>query len=579
MTFTIQAQAAASGIAIGRAVVRVGSAVAVRHERIRADQVAAELARARAARDAAIAELHHLRQSLPADTPGELDALLDVHLMLLQDASVAQAIRHNIIERRYNAEWALTAQLEALSRQFDAMPDAYLRERKADLEQLSARVLRHMQGLAHADDAPAVPAAPDAPGTILVAHDIAPADMLRLRQHAPAGLVTGAGGRTSHTAIVARSMGIAAVVGAQAQTQHIRQNDWLIVDGDAGLVLVNPDAATLAHYRAREKTQQHERARLARLRHSATRTKDGVRVELLANIGQPHDSAAALHAGAVGVGLFRSEFLFMGRAGPWPDEDEQYRAYRQALDALHGLPLTIRTLDAGADKPLADTPSGALHTHHNPALGLRGIRIGLRDAVRFRVQLRAILRAAAHGPVRLLFPMLTHPGEIAPLLVQVRLAQQELLARGITPWPVPLGAMIEVPAAALLAQVFLRHFDFLSIGTNDLIQYTLAVDRGDEAVADLYDPLHPGVLRLLAEVIAQAQAHGKSVCVCGEMAGDTRMTHLLLGLGLRCFSMPAARILAVKDQILQADSTRLAPWARRVLAADDPAQLLQEVPR
>jgi len=569
MICTIQAQPAAPGLAIGRAVVVAASRVDARHYRIRPEQVAAELARARAARDAAIEELRQLRQNLPPNVPGELDALLDVHLMLLQDPSVAHSICQYIRAHLYNAEWALAAQLESLTRQFDAMPDAYLRERKADLEQLSARVLRHMQGL----PMPLCPAPPPADtgdgghATILVAHDISPADMLLLRQRAFAGFVTTAGGCTSHTAIVARSMGLPAVVGGGAAAQRIRQDDWLIVDGDAGLVLVNPPAATLEAYRARERQQRSARAHLSRLRHTPTCTLDGARIELLANIEHPQDCTAAVRAGAVGVGLFRSEFLFMGRAGHMPDEDEQYRAYRQALDGMQGLPLTIRTLDVGADKPLC----AAAHVHRsNPALGLRGIRASLAAPAHFRAQLRAILRAGAHGPVRMLFPMLTHPCEIAPTLAQVRLAQQELQARGIVPWPVPLGAMIEVPAAALAARHFLRHFDFLSIGTNDLIQYTLAVDRNDETVAPLYDPLHPGMLRLLAEVIAQAQAHGKSASVCGEMAGDVRMTHLLLGLGLRCFSMPAAHLLAVKQQILRADTRTLAPWVQQVLHGEYP---------
>jgi phosphotransferase system enzyme I (PtsI) len=277
-------------------------------------------------------------------------------------------------------------------------------------------------------------------------------------------------------------------------------------------------------------------------------------------------------AGAVGVGLFRSEFLFMGRHGRLPDEEEQYQAYRRAVEGMQGLPVTIRTVDVGADKPMGGASADGAHL--NPALGLRAIRWSLADPAMFLTQLRAILRAAAHGPVKMLIPMLAHLGEIRQTLALIEQARTELQRDGKSHGQVALGAMIEIPAAALMLKTFLKHFDYLSLGTNDLIQYTLAIDRADDSVAYLYDPLHPAVLRLVADTIAECRAQGKDVSVCGEMAGDTGMTRLLLGLGLRSFSMHPAQILAVKQEVLRADTTKLMPWAQDVLAADDPASLL-----
>lgn len=589
MTFAIHGLAVSRGVAIGRAVVVASSRMEVVHYFIRPDQVESEIQRARTARNAVIDELRRLQEEMPKDAPGELDALLDVHLMLLQDQALAEAIRNWISERLYNAEWALTTQLEIVSRQFDEMDDEYLRERKADLEQVVERILRHMKGAASpiAQVAPPLAPAGTTPAAdgqqlsldvttetplVLVAQDLSPADMLQFKSKVFAGFITAVGGKTSHTAIVARSMDIPAVVGARAASQLIRQDDWVIIDGNEGVVIVDPTPIILAEYSFRQRQTELERERLTRLRYTPSLTMDGQKVELLANIEQPSDGAAAVRAGAVGVGLFRTEFLFMGRSGNLPGEEEQYRAYREAIDGMQGMPVTIRTLDVGADKPLDKAQPKDYYL--NPALGLRAIRWSLADPVMFRTQLRAILRAAAHGQIKLLFPMLAHRSEIEQTLAQLRQAQHELDVRGVAYGPVKLGAMIEIPAAALTVRSFLRYFDFLSIGTNDLIQYTLAIDRADETVAHLYDPMHPAVLRLVAEVIAAANAAGKEVCVCGEMAGDLSMTRLLLGLGLRSFSMHPAQILAVKQEVLRADSSKLAPWAAEVLGSECPAQML-----
>ena len=582
MTFSIHGIPVARGIAIGRAVLVASSRVDVTHYFIPPDQVQEELQRLGAARDAVVEELQRLQLEMPKDAPPELDALLDVHLMLLQDELLGAGVRQWIRERLYNAEWALITQLEIVSRQFDEMEDPYLRERKADLEQVVERVLRRLKGAAAPVAAPP-PRAPrqhdlllddtiDVP-LVLVAHDLSPADMLQFKKSVFAGFVTDVGGKTSHTAIVARSMDIPAVVGARSASHLVRQDDWVIIDGDAGVMIVDPSPIILAEYGFKQRQGELERGRLARLKNTPAVTLDGKRIELLANIEQPEDTAAALAVGAVGVGLFRTEFLFMGREGKLPDEEEQYRAYRAAVDGMHGMPVTIRTIDIGADKPLDDRRPD---THLNPALGLRAIRWSLAEPAMFLTQLRAILRAAAHGQAYVLIPMLAHADEIRQTLDLLDKARAQLDARGQTYGAIKLGAMIEVPAAALSLRLFLRHFDFLSVGTNDLIQYTLAIDRADESVAHLYDQLHPAVLRLLADTIGQSRARGKGVSVCGEMAGDPAMTRLLLGLGLRSFSMHPSQILAVKQEILRADAGKLSAWAQAVLDSDEPATLLGE---
>lgn len=581
MTFSIHGLAVARGVAIGRAVLVASSRLDVAHYFIAADQVEAEIARLRVARNSVVEELQRLQKDLPKDAPQELGALLDVHLMLLQDDELTAGVKRWIRERLYNAEWALTSQFEVLARQFDEMEDAYLRERKADLEQVVERVLRHMMGAA----SPVAPREPrqrrqgelllddthDVP-LVLVAHDLSPADMLQFKKSVFAGFVTDVGGRTSHTAIVARSMDIPAVVGTRTASQLVRQDDWIIVDGEAGIVIVDPSPIILAEYGFKQRQGELERERLSRLRNTPAVTRDGQRVELLANIEMPDDARTALKVGAVGVGLFRSEFLFMGRHGVLPDEEEQYQAYRAAVEGMQGLPVTIRTVDVGADKPLDELRHDDAHL--NPALGLRAIRWSLAEPAMFLTQLRAILRAAAHGPVNLLIPMLAHLGEIRQMQALLAQARTQLAQAGTPHGLVRVGAMIEVPAAALMVDSFARAFDFLSIGTNDLIQYTLAIDRADETVAHLYDPLHPAVLRLVAATLDAGARHGKPVSLCGEMAGDPALTRLLLGLGLRSFSMHPAQILAVKQEVLRADAARLRDWALQVAAAEEPAALL-----
>jgi phosphotransferase system enzyme I (PtsI) len=584
VTFSIHGLAVARGIAIGRAVLVASSRVDVAHYFINASQVEAEIERVRAGRDAVVEEIQRLQASVahmgPKEAPHELIALLDVHLMLLEDEELSSGVRHWIQDRLYTAEWALTTQLEVIARQFDEMEDEYLRGRKADLEQITEKVLRAMSGVASPvtlsssrttrklsqqdlllDDTVDVP-------LILVAHDLSPADMLQFKQSVFAGFVTDVGGKTSHTAIVARSLDIPAVVGARLASQLVRQDDWVIVDGDAGVMVVDPSPIVLAEYGFKQRQGELERGRLRRLLHTPAVTLDGQKIELLANIEMPEDAPGAIQAGAVGVGLFRSEFLFMGRHGRLPNEEEQYQAYRRAIEGMQGLPVTIRTVDVGADKPLDESLPDAAHL--NPALGLRAIRWSLADPAMFLTQLRAILRAAAHGQANLLIPMLVQASEIRQTFSLIDHARVQLDNQGIAYGPVKIGAMIEVPAAALTLKVFLKYFDFLSIGTNDLIQYTLAIDRTDESVAHLYDSLHPAVLRLVALTISECKAQAKPVSLCGEMAGDPDLTRLLLGMGLRSFSMHPAQILAVKQEVLRADAGKLVKWAEQVMADDEP---------
>ena len=591
MTFSVHGLAVSRGIAIGRAVLVASSRGDVAHYFIEASSTADEVQRIRLARDMVTEEITRLQRDLPKDAPHEISALLDVHLMLLQDEQLISGVKHWITDRHYNAEWALTTQYEIIARQFDDMEDEYLRERKADLEQVVERILRVMKGAASPvqpsrqagasrkqsqqdlllDDTMDVP-------LVLIAHDISPADMLQFKQSLFVGFATDVGGKTSHTAIVARSMDIPAVVGARSASQLIEQDDWVIIDGDAGVLIVDPSPIILAEYGFKQRQVELERERLNRLKHTPAITIDGQKVELLANIEMPGDTLGAVKAGAVGVGLFRSEFLFMGRESKnqtaLPDEEEQYQAYCAAIEGMHGLPVTIRTVDIGSDKPLDRFADKAQDGQLNPALGLRAIRWSLADPPMFLTQLRAILRAAAHGQVNLLVPMLAHASEIRQTLSLLEQARAMLDNKSIPYGPLRLGAMIEIPAAALTLKIFLKYFDFLSIGTNDLIQYTLAIDRADESVAHLYDPCHPAVLRLVADTIAECNAQGKGVSVCGEMAGDVSMTRLLLGLGLRSFSMHPSQILAVKQQILRADAGKLKAWAQQVLDAEDPSLLL-----
>ncbi len=557
----------ARGYAIGRAVVMGAAALEVAHYRIAPEDVGAECQRLTEALLQAQSDLLQLADSLPEDAPRELGAMLNVHRLLIGDPLLAEQARAMIAERFYNAEWALTAQGQILSEQFDAMEDEYLRERGGDVRQVIERVLQVLSGTSTMlPDGSSVDG--DEP-LVVVAHDISPADMLRLRGGRFAAFVTDLGGPTSHTAIVARSMGVPAVVAMGNVRELVRDGDVLIVDGAAGALVINPSVAILEEYRARQRAYADERAELALLRDVPAITLDGIDVKLEANIELPEEAALALACGADAIGLFRSEFLFMGRAD-LPGEEEQYQAYASVVRTMAGRPVTIRTLDIGSDKTL----DGEATVATNPALGQRAIRYCLARPDMFASQLRAILRASAHGPVRMLVPMIAHMHEVKAVYAALDAARRELDLRGQAYAPkMEVGAMVEVPAMAIAIEPFAQALDFLSIGTNDLIQYTLAIDRGDHDVAGLYDPLHPAVLRLIAATINAGERAGKPVAVCGEMAGDARLTRLLLGLGLTEFSMHPQQLLDVKREVRRAHSNALRVKVASVLNRALPVDL------
>jgi phosphotransferase system enzyme I (PtsI) len=565
-SFTLHGIPVSRGIAIGRAHKLAPAALDVKHYLVAEEHLAAAVSRLQLALAQVHKELQTLWNELPKDAPTELGAFIDVHALILSDPMISEAPLDIIRARHYNAEWALLTQIDELSAQFDEIEDPYLRERKADIQQVAERVLKVLMGTAQI-----LPATAGEDGfqaqMIIVAHDISPADMLQFRDRSFIGFVTDVGGQNSHTAIVARSLDIPAAVGMSGASTLIEQDDWLIIDGDAGVVIANPSALVLEQYRERQGAAARARKKLQKLKKTPAITKDGVEIQLMANIELPDDCPAAMEAGANGVGLFRSEFLFMGRNSKIPSEDEQFEQYKKAVVAMKGRPVTIRTLDIGADKPLDQTE----HTALNPALGLRAIRYCLAEPQIFLTQLRAILRASAFGKVRILIPMLAHAFEIDQSLAMIAQAKAELREQNVKfDDDVDVGAMIEIPAAALALPMFVKRMDFLSIGTNDLIQYTLAIDRVDYEVAHLYNPLHPAVLQLISMTIAAGHKAGIDVAVCGEMAGDVKLTRLLLGMGLREFSMHPAQLLSVKQEILNSDLARIMPQTRKIMRSMEP---------
>ena len=573
MSFTLHGIPVSRGIAIGRAYLIAPAALDVDHYLIEPAQIEGEVERFRSAQQFVHQELDALREDLAADAPSEMGAFINVHSMILNDAMLVQETIDLIRTRRYNVEWALTEQLERLSRHFDDIEDEYLRERKADIQQVVERVLKALAGASAASLVQNVHGACDE--MIVVAHDIAPADMMQFKTQTFQGFVTDLGGRTSHTAIVARSLGIPAAVGVQHASALIRQDDLIIVDGDHGIVIVDPAPIVLEEYSYRQSEKALEQRKLQRLKFSPTQTLCGTRIELCANIELPDDAKAAVDAGATGIGLFRTEFLFMNHKDKLPAEEEQFEAYKRAVELMNGLPVTIRTIDVGADKPLDSmSSSDGYETAANPALGLRAIRWSLSEPQMFLTQLRAILRSSAFGTVKILIPMLAHAQEIDQTLDLIREAKRQLDDAGLAYDPnVRVGAMIEIPAAAIALPLFLKRLDFLSIGTNDLIQYTLAIDRADNAVAHLYDPLHPAVLHLIAFTLREAKRAGVPVSVCGEMAGDPALTRLLLGMGLTEFSMHPSQLLVVKQEILRSHVKTLEKPVADVLASFEPEEV------
>ena len=574
MPFTLHGLAVSQGIAIGHVHLVSHALLEVNHYHLAPRHLPAERERLDAAVAEVRGELDELRVASgqnPAHS--EVGAFVDVHLMFLDDPMLVDAARTLIDERRCNAEWALVQQMELLVEQFDQIEDAYLRERKADVIQVVERLVKVLLG----QPGRLPRKRKESLGTIVVAHDLSPADTLGFRDHDVAGFVTDVGGPTSHTAIVARSQGIPAVVALHNVRQLVEDNELMIIDGTRGVVIIDPDERILEEYRLRKTELELERSKLQRLISARPTTLDGEEVSLLANIELPKDAVLARKVESDGVGLFRTEFLFLNRHA-LPDEDEQFEAYRAALKNMGGAPVTIRTLDVGADKALEAV--GKRSTEANPALGLRAIRYSLAEPKIFKTQLRALLRASHYGKLKILLPMLAHAHEMDQALSLIALAKEQLRERKQKFDPkVEVGGMIEVPAAAMALGMFVRRLQFLSIGTNDLIQYTLAIDRTDEAVAHLYDPLHPAVLKLVGSTIQTGVRFGLPVSVCGEMAGDPAYTRLLLGIGLRQFSMHPAQILEVKQEVLRADLGEVAPKAQRLLKMDEPTRVREAFDR
>jgi phosphoenolpyruvate-protein phosphotransferase (PTS system enzyme I) len=549
------------GIAIGKAFVLTREMPDITPKTLSEDQTPNEVERFLAAVQAAKAQLLKIRSQIPADAPAEAASFIDTHVMILEDKMISEEPIEIIRGQRRNAEWALKVQSDRLSEIFEQMEDPYLRNKKVDVRHVVERIMRHLLDQDTEDDVLD-------PGEIVVATDLTPADTVVLKNKKIHAFVTTMGGPISHTAILARSLGIPAVVGVHNATRYIRGGEEIIVDGKRGVLIVAPEESTIAEYRRRQRDIQRRRLELARLRKSRAITTDRQPVTLLANIELPGDIKAALDANAHGIGLYRTEFLFMNRPTP-PTEEEQFRAYVRVVRAMPGKPVTIRTIDIGADKQVDGT--GHLTAGgQNPALGLRAVRLCLQEPSLFRPQLRAILRASAFGRVRLMIPMLSSQDELFRVLDLIDETKSQLKREGEKFNPkMPIGGMIEVPGAAIAADLFAPYVDFFSIGTNDLIQYTLAIDRVDDSVNYLYDPLHPAVLRLIAMTLEAGRRARIPVAMCGEMAGDARYTGLLLGLGLREFSMHPATLLMIKHHVRQSNAKQLVRFARRVLGTRD----------
>lgn len=555
------------GIAIARVQKLHGTDLDAPEYSLAPDEVEAEVARFALAIQRARTQLQAVKAQIPGGTPGDITAFIDTHLLMVEDRSISEATMQTIREQRINAEAALRRARDALMAVFEQMDDPYLRTRRDDVQHVCGRVL----GILLKSERQLPERNELADPLVVIADDITPADIILLAQQQVAALVTEFGGPLSHTAILARSLGIPAIVGLRDARRLLTDGEWVIVDGEAGHVLAAPEESAKAFYRDKQAQQAAYRTELIKLKNEPALSRDGVACRLLANIEMAGDAAMAAEYGAEGVGLYRTEFLFMNRAG-LPTEDEQYEAYSAIVSAVQG-PITIRTLDLGADKQV-DSGRSQGPTPNNPALGLRAIRLCLKEPELFRTQVRALLRAARHGQVKIMLPMISSLHEYRQATALIDAAREELLSEGVALGePVEIGAMIEVPAAAIAAPMLARSAQFFSIGTNDLIQYTLAIDRVDDEVNYLYDPLHPAVLRLIAMTIEAGAKAGIPVAMCGEMAGDPRFTRLLLGLGLTEFSMHPSSVLEVKRIIRESRVQDLRRRAKRLLACTDPVEM------
>ena len=563
-SFSIHGVGVSSGIAIGKAHLVSNALLEVVHYQLPAHLIDDEIKRFSDAVATVKHDLEGIRNQLPKTSPAELASFISTHLVMLADKSLSEVPKDIIRDEQCNAEWAIKLQMDDIVEQFDAIDDEYLRERKHDVIQVVERVIKVLLG--HPSQAPQSSDKRQENATILVAHDISPADAIQFKQHQFAAFITDVGGVTSHTAILARSLNIPSIVALQRARDLIDDGEWIIVDGGQGVVIVNPSKEILAEYELRQNQWQLEQQKLKRIKTTKSVTMDGTAIELFANIEVPDDVAAVKASSATGIGLYRTEFLFMNRR-EMPDEEEQFLAYKKVVEAMPGLPVIIRTLDLGADKQMnPDMESECA----NPALGLRAVRLCLAEPQIFNTQMRALLRASHYGNIKILIPMLSTLSELRQTKLLLERAKLSLRKENVRfNENIELGGMIEVPAAAINANAFARELDFLSIGTNDLIQYTLAIDRTDDAVAHLYNPLHPSVLRLIAITLQAGAKLKKPVSICGEMAGDAKLTKLLLGMGLRQFSMHPSNVLSVKQQVLQSHSVKLNTATRKIMKNDD----------
>ncbi|KOR32797.1 phosphoenolpyruvate-protein phosphotransferase [Achromatium sp. WMS3] len=541
-------------IALGPAFLMKRHPIEVTPSWIKEHEVEAEIQRFRQALEAARQELQLVRAQIPSSTPPDIADFIDAHLLMLEDVTFTEAPLELIRNQLYRAEWALQVRRDAIVEVFESMDDPYLKTRKDDVN----HVVIQIQKCLMRDGDEVHTSHEDITGHVIIAQDLSPADTILLRYRGVAAFVTEFGGPLSHTAILARSIGIPAVLGLRNATQYLQHGEMLVVDGEQGVVLASLDATILEAYHKRLGVYQIHKEGQRRLASKPSQSLDKVPIKLFANIELPEDIYQAIAYGAAGVGLYRTEFMYMNRGAVNPDEEEHLEAYLKVVRGLNGIPVTIRTLDLGADKQIINRDGLYYPPACNPALGLRAIRLCLKEPELFKPQIRAILRAAAYGPVRLMVPMLSNLNEIFAIRQIIEEAKQELHRDGLRfNADIPFGGMIEVPSAALCAYQFAKHLDFLSIGTNDLIQYTLAIDRVDEDVNYLFDPLHPAVLKLIRMTIVAGQRCNIPVTMCGEMAGEPRYTRILLGLGLRRFSMESNSILDVKEMICNSDISYL----------------------
>lgn len=558
--------AAGRGIAIGRAHLVVRGISQVPQYHLKDDEIPNEISRFEAAIKSTRKQLEQIRSAIPENAPTELGAFISLHLMLLTDVTLSREPIDILQEQAINAEWALKIQTDHLSLQFDEIDDEYLRQRKQDMLQVVERIQKNLAG-----QSPEINLETNLlEDTVLIAHDLSPADTVFFKDQRIEGFVTDMGGPTSHTAILGRSLNIPSVVGLGNARQLISENEYVIVDGIGGVLIIDPDELVLAEYRRRLKDYRDHQKSLKKLKKTATTTEDSEEIDLLANIESAEDIKMLHNIGADGVGLLRSEFSYLNR-DTLPEEDELYQIYSDIAKKLKGKPLTIRTVDLGVDKNPRwfgnnGTPNAAL----NPALGLTGIRLCHAEPMMFRTQMRAILRAAVHGNVKMMFPMIASVSELKQSLIHLETAKKQLTERGETFGKIEVGCMIEIPSAALTVSSLLKLIDFVSIGTNDLIQYTLSVDRSDDSVSYLYQPAHPAIIKLLSHIIRTANRAGKGVSVCGEMAGDAVYTRLLLGLGLRKFSMTSNNLLAIKDIIVRSNTVNLVNDVAKIIRNEDP---------